>query len=108
MEPQPLRRRPCCGVAVGARSAAPGMPTSTLSLPPVSFSWSATNVIELAARGEPFFAAAEVDVIDREAAGRILPFGVDPEADAAAFEGDDRFFERGERAARGGSFARLR
>ena len=75
------------------------MPTSTLSLPPACFFLGGDEVVELVAGGEPFLAAAEEDVVDRQLAGVgscrtawIL------QADAAALEGDERFFERGQRA----------
>ena len=58
------------------------------------------EVVELLARGEPVLLLAEKDVVDRQPAGdRIAAHGVGAEADAAAFEGQQRLFERGQRAA---------
>ncbi len=56
------------------------------------------EVIEVFAVGEPFLTSIDVDVINGQPPFFILPFGVHLEADSAAFEGDDRFLERGQHA----------
>ena len=52
-------------VGVGWRRAGR---SSTVSLPPAAFSWAATKSSSSLAGGEPFFAAAEIDVVDGQPA----------------------------------------
>ncbi len=95
--PRPLTRAsPLALGTVAADGVCAGMPTSTLSLPPASFSCLATKSSSSPRVVNHSSRPSNVDVVDGEAAAGVLPFGVDLEADAAAFEGDDRLFERGE------------
>ena len=74
------------GVAGGAAA----VPRSTLSSPPAPSSCCGDERVERFAGGEPVLLAAEEDVVHRQLAGRrVLPHGVDAEADAAALQRDD-------------------
>ena len=97
--PLKRRRRWCWASGTGGWGLGVGHADVDVELAAGFLFLGGDEVVELVAGGEPFVAAVEEDVVDGQpAGGRVLPRGVDLEADAAALQGDDRFFERGQRA----------